>query len=138
MKASAASNGTFKGGMYFSIYALSCKSNSQFHSRLMCKQRNTLLIVSMYINIWISTGTKGYDVENTSPADLMLRSSTGVVPGDHSISTDIPFPGVGKHEKRKLVCSAVPENGSLNHEDCFPFSSMASAFVTLSNTYHLL
>lgn len=64
----------------------------------------------------------------------MLRSSTGVVPGDHSISTDIPSPGVGKQENRKLVFSAVPENGSLKNDELFGFSS-ASSFVTLQPRY---
>ena len=54
---------------------------------------------------------------HTSAGDLMSRSSAGDVAGDHSMSTDIPFPGVGKHEKRKLVFSAVPEKGSFSHVD---------------------
>ena len=70
---------------------------------------------------------------HTSAGDLMSRSSAGDVAGDHSMSTDIPFPGVGKHEKRKLVFSAVPEKGSFSHVDwsrAAP-SLTGSSFVTL-------
>lgn len=70
---------------------------------------------------------------HTSAGDLMLRSSEGDVAGDHSMSTDIPFPGVGKHEKRKLVFSAVPEKGSFSHVDWWRASpsSTESSLVTL-------